>query len=363
MWLMILGLVMVSFVLGVIYLVKKISNFGLIKKLSKNKKSLKELISFILILVVFLIFRFTLSLVNAIIILLHVALFFIIYGLIFILIKNFRNKEFKFYYQGWFSLLTVIIYLSIGFYLCHNVWQTNYVVKTNKDVRLRIALIADSHIGTTFDGEGFKKHLKEIEKQKPDMIVIAGDYVDDSTKKKDLEKATKYLRKIKTKYGIFYSYGNHDEGYFNKRDFTKEELKSILEKNNINILADEVKEIDGIYIIGRKDKSLGNRKGMSELVKGLDKDKYKIVIDHEPNDYDNEEKSGVDLVLSGHTHGGQLFPISEIGGLFFKANDKTYGYERRGSTDFIVTSGISDWELDFKTGTKSEYVIIDVKQK
>ena len=102
---------------------------------------------------------------------------------------------------------------------------------------------------------------------------------------------------------------------------------------------------------------------MSELVNKLDKDKYKIVIDHEPNDYDNEEKAGVDLVLSGHTHGGQLFPISEVGGLFFKANDKTYGYERRGSTDFIVTSGISDWELDFKTGTKSEYVIIDVKQK
>ena len=363
MWLMILGLVMIAFILGVIYLVKKVSNFGLIIKVSKNKKSLKELISFMTILIVFLVLRFTLSLVNAIIILLNVALFFIIYGLIFRVIKKLRSKEFKFYYQGWFSLLTVIIYLSIGFYLCHNVWQTNYVVKTNKDVNFRIALIADSHIGTTFDGEGFKKYAKRIEKQKPDMVVVAGDYVDDSTKKKDLEKATKYLGKIKTKYGIFYSYGNHDEGYFNKRDFNKEELKSILEKNNINILADEVKLIDNFYVIGRKDKSLGNRKEVSELVKGLDKDKYKIVIDHEPNDYDNEEKSGVDLVLSGHTHGGQLFLISEIGGLFFKANDKTYGYERRGSTDFIVTSGISDWELDFKTGTKSEYVIIDVKQK
>lgn len=363
MWLMILGLIMIAFILGVIYLVKKISNFGLIKRLSKNKKSLKELISFMIILVVFLIFRFTLSLVNAIIILLHVAIFFIIYGLIFRVIKKFRKKEFKFYYQGWFSLLTVIIYLSIGFYLCHNVWQTSYVVKTNKDVNFRIALLADSHIGTTFDGEGFKKHIKEIEKEKPDMIVIAGDYVDDGTKKKDLEIATKYLGSIKTKYGIYYAYGNHDAGYFNKRDFNKEDLEKILKKNNINTLADEVKLVNKFYIIGRKDKSLGNRKEMSELVNGLDKDKYKIVIDHEPNDYDNEEKSGVDLVLSGHTHGGQLFPISEIGGLFFKANDKTYGYERRGKTDFIVTSGISDWELDFKTGTKSEYVIIDVKQK
>ena len=113
MWLMILGLVMVSFILGVIYLVNKISNFGLIKKLSKNNKSLKELISFMFILVVFLLLRFSLSFVNAIIILLHVALFFIIYGLIFRLIKKKRKKKYNYYYQGWFSLFTVVIYLSI----------------------------------------------------------------------------------------------------------------------------------------------------------------------------------------------------------------------------------------------------------
>lgn len=364
MWLIILGLVMISFVLGVIYLVKKISNFGLIKKVPTEKKSLRELISFLIILIGFLIFRYTLSLVNAIVILLHVTVFFLIYGLIFRLIKRKRKKEFKYYYGGWFSIITSIVYLSIAFYLCHNVWQTNYIIKTNKDIKnFRIALIADSHMGTTFDGEGFKKHLKKIEKEKPDMIIIAGDYVDDSSKKKDLITATKYLGNIKTKYGIFYSYGNHDEGYFNRRDFTKEELRSVLEENNINILADEVKLVDNFYIIGRKDKSLGNRKEMSKLVKGLDKDKYMIVIDHEPSDYKNEEDEGVDLVLSGHTHGGQLFPLPIIGGLFFQVNDKTYGYERRGSTDFIVTSGISDWEIDFKTGTKSEYVIIDVKQK
>lgn len=363
MWLIILGLVMISFVLGTIYTVIKVSNFGLIRKISQEKKWLKNLISFIIVLIIFLIFRYILSAVNAIIILLHVTIFFLIYGITFRIIKKKRKKEFKYYYQGWFSIFTTIIYLSIGFYLCHNVWQTNYVIDTKRDIKqLRIALIADSHIGTTFDGEGFKKHLKEIEKQKPDMIVIAGDYVDDSTKKKDLITATKYLGNIKTKYGIFYSYGNHDEGYFNRRDFTKEELRTVLEENNINILADEVKLVDNFYIIGRKDKSLGNRKEMSELVNGINKNKYTIVIDHEPNDYKNEEDANVDLVLSGHTHGGQLFPISIIGELF-SINDKTYGYERRNSTDFIVTSGISDWEIDFKTGTKSEYVIIDIKSK
>ena len=83
-------------------------------------------------------------------------------------------------------------------------------------------------------------------------------------------------------------------------------------------------------------------------------------MDHQPTDYANEAAAGVDLVLSGHTHGGQLFPVNHVGD-WFGINDRTYGYERRNNTDFIVTSGISCWEIKFKTGTKSEFVIIDLE--
>ena len=98
---------------------------------------------------------------------------------------------------------------------------------------------------------------------------------------------------------------------------------------------------------------------MSELMKGIPSDSYNIVLDHEPNDYDSEAAANADLVVSGHTHGGQLFPVTYVGE-WFGINDATYGYERRKNTDFIVTSGISDWEILFKTGTKSEYVIINI---
>ena len=68
----------------------------------------------------------------------------------------------------------------------------------------------------------------------------------------------------------------------------------------------------------------------------------------------------MDLVFSGHTHGGQFFPINYLGE-WTGLNDKTYGLYHSGNTDFIVTSGISDWAIKFKTGCVSEFVIMDIE--
>jgi hypothetical protein len=257
----------------------------------------------------------------------------------------------------------MVIYHAAGYYLCFTVWQKDYTLKTNKDIDLRVALFADSHIGTTFDGEGFTEQLKRIEEQSPDIILIAGDFVDDSSNRSDLEAACKALSQVKAKYGVWYCYGNHDKGYYSSRDFSAEELEDIMIDSGINVLTDEYELIDdSFYIVGRKDRSEQERKSMEEVLKGIDKSKYIIVMDHQPGDYDAEADCAVDLVVSGHTHGGQLFPITYVGE-WFNINDATYGYERRKDTDFIVTSGISDWEIDFKTGTKSEYVIIDIEKE
>ena len=88
---------------------------------------------------------------------------------------------------------------------------------------------------------------------------------------------------------------------------------------------------------------------------------YSIVLDHQPRDYAAETASNVDLVLSGHTHGGQMIPLMQLIRRFHIVDDNVYGLERRENTDFIVTSGISDWAIQFKTGCRSEYVIIDVQ--
>ena len=124
---------------------------------------------------------------------------------------------------------------------------------------------------------------------------------------------------------------------------------------------------DRFYIIGRADKSeeyRSGRKSMEELTEDIDPDKFSIVIDHQPDDYAAQAESGVDLVLSGHTHGGQLFPLMNIENLIdITPEDRVYGREKRGNTNFIVTSGIADWAIKFKTGCISEYLMIDIHGK
>lgn len=103
---------------------------------------------------------------------------------------------------------------------------------------------------------------------------------------------------------------------------------------------------------------------MEELTEDIDPDKFSIVIDHQPDDYAAQAESGVDLVLSGHTHGGQLFPLMNIENLIdITPEDRVYGREKRGNTNFIVTSGIADWAIKFKTGCISEYLMIDIHGK
>ena len=350
--------------MAVIYMIICIGRFGLIKKLANGKRWINIIISFIILLFVTSIFSILTSPLNSLIIVLNTLLFLLISAALVKTIKCTTNYRPKMNLQGWIAIIASAVTLIIGHYMCKNVWQTNYKLTTEKDLGdLRIALVADSHIGTTFDGEGFAEHIKTIEKQSPDVLFIAGDFVDDLTKKKDMLIACEALGKTNFKYGVWYIFGNHDEGFFNKRDFTAVELENALKANNVHILVDEYQLVDDrFYVVGRNDSSFKERDIITKVMRGIKKDKYIIVLDHEPNDYNNEAATSADLVLSGHTHGGQLFPVTLLVD-WFNINDRTYGYEKRNGTEFIVTSGISDGQIIFKTGTKSEYVIIDISQK
>lgn len=269
-----------------------------------------------------------------------------------------KGKIYSFLFSAGLALILTAVYLGISYYLAHHLYETRYQVTTDK-APIKIALIADTHIGSSFDGEEFAEYVDLIGEQNPDLMVVVGDFVDEHTKEKDMLRSCQALGEIKTTYGVFFVPGNHDDSNNKYREFTYTELLSTLQDNGVVVLEDDISYINDEYcIVGRKDKSM-KRVEIDELMKKVDPSYYTIVLDHQPNDYDAEEEAGCDLVLAGHTHGGHMVPIAQIAELL-RINDATYGKEQRGDTTFIVTSGMSNWAISFRSGTITEYCIVEL---
>ncbi|MBQ6586730.1 MAG: metallophosphoesterase [Coriobacteriales bacterium] len=353
-----LAFVAVVGIFGIVYLSHAIGRFGFIKRIAGENERASWLIRLAIVLLCFGFFALLLSVLDAALIVVHLLFFWLVFDLIFWLIRKKTGKELRINWPGWLALLVTTVYLTVGYIQCVHVWKTEYSLQTNKDVgELRIAVISDSHLGNVADGEGFASHLDVIMQQEPDLILIAGDLVDDASTREDMLLACEALGRLDPQYGIWYVYGNHDKGYYDRRGFSATELARALESNGVHVLEDEVAYVGDLCIVGRSDASSSSRKDISQLLRGVDTSKYLIVLDHQPADYEAEAASSADLVISGHTHGGQLIPIGLIGELA-GLNDFTYGHTQLNGTDFIVTSGLSNWAIHFKTGTRSEYVII-----
>lgn len=353
---------MLTALAGAVYLVCSFHRFSFVKKLGEKHRLLSWMLAAAMLGIIcgsWLLFNVW----SAAVVMIHLFIFWLACDIIAAVIRRITDKKTERNYQGTAALAVTAVYLGIGWFTAHNVVVTEYTVRTDKTVGdgLRVALIADSHLGVTLDRDNFSEQVERINSLEPDAVIIAGDYVDDDSVKTDMLGACEALSDVTARYGVYFAFGNHDKGYsLNSRDFTEDDLRKALTDNGVTILEDETCAIgDSFYITGRQDKSVEDRAPAEELVKELDSSRYNIVIDHQPNDYDAEAAAGADLVLSGHTHGGPLIPAGYIG-LLMGANDQVYGNEKRGSTDFIVTSGISGWALPFKTGAVSEIVVVDI---
>ncbi len=359
-YIILLIFILITFISLTIYLTKYVHNTLFIKNM--KHKTISWLISLVPILLIIKGLR--VNTVNATVVYIHIFLFILLGELLIYLINKISKKEVNKRYALVFSLIVTSIYLGYGYYMAHHVVETHYEVVTSKDIgidHLRVVQVTDSHIGATMDGDKFIEYMERINETNPDIVVVTGDFVDDSTSLTDMIKGCTGLGKLKTKYGVYFVYGNHDKGYFDFREYGDKEIREELAKNNVIILEDEyISLIGNVVLLGRQDKGEKNRVTAQDLMKDIDKNKYVIALDHEPNDYDNEAASGMDIVISGHTHGGQLFPLGPIS-LLLKENDKVYGIEKRSNTTFIVSSGIGDWAVKFKTDAKAEYVVIDIK--
>ncbi len=275
----------------------------------------------------------------------------------------------KIYRSGIAAILLTACVIGYGAYNIGNVVRTEYTIPTAKDIRpsgYKVALISDLHYGISLDDEKLQQEVERVNREKPDIVVLAGDIVDESTTRVQMESAFTILGKLKSTYGTYYVYGNHDKNNYSRdMAYTVEDLDRNIEKVDIHILQDDSVTINHeISLFGRADMGeIGfTRKSAAELLAKADPKKEVVVLDHVPTDYESVAKAGGDLILSGHTHAGQIWPA----GLLMDAlhiNERSYGEKKVGHLTGLVTAGIAGWGFPIRTEKHSEYVIINIVPK
>ena len=115
--------------------------------------------------------------------------------------------------------------------------------------------------------------------------------------------------------------------------------------------------VDDLCIIGRDDRTNRHRKALTDIMRHADKSKYTILLDHQPYHLEEAEQESVDFQFSGHTHRGQIWPISWITDAVYECS---FGPWQRGNTHYYVSSGLGLWGGKYRIGTQSEYVVVTI---
>lgn len=296
----------------------------------------------------------------------YILLFSIIFDIIHLFIKRYKHKVWKIVHSFLIFPIFISSVLTIyGYYNAHNVQKTTYSIKSSKNIQndYKIALISDLHFGNSFDLNKLKEQVAIISKDSPDLVILAGDIVDEQTPIESYDEVFSILSTIQNKYGIYYVLGNHDENrYINHVDNRNLKLKNAIETSNITILNDESELVnDDIIVSGRIDYSYernGKRISAENLASNLDDNKFLIVADHQPSQYIENKEAGFDLQVSGHTHAGQVWPFGIVTSLI----GFDYGLLQEDNFNLVVSSGMGLWGMPVRTEESSEYVIINIKK-
>jgi uncharacterized protein len=266
------------------------------------------------------------------------------------------RKRGKFYIGiGIFAFFAfVFIY---GSYFAWNTTVRNYEVTINKPAEMKdvkILLATDIHIGEKIGTHNLLQMIDIVKEQQPDLVLLAGDIINDDIEPYITNQVEDIMKEIKAPLGVYAVPGNHD--YYGG---DMESLAYEMDKIGIHFLEDDVVNVkDQFYIVGRQDFTEVNRKTIADLVSNLDSSKPIIMLDHQPKEISEAQQSGVDMIVSGHTHRGQMAPAHLITSKMYE-ND--WGYLKKGQLHSFTSSGLGLWGPALRIGSQSEVMIIDVK--
>jgi len=223
---------------------------------------------------------------------------------------------------------------------------------------LNIVMVSDLHLGSILGNSFLERIATKTNELNPDIVLFAGDVVDEDVGSILKDHIGEALKKFKSKYGIYAITGNHE--YFSG----VEAASKYLSEHGVTMLRDSLVLVDNsFYLAGREDRqknSITRRKELSDILKDVDYSLPVIMMDHQPFKLDEAVSNKVDLQLSGHTHNGQLWPFNHITDMIYEV---TWGYKKKENTHFYVSCGIGTWGPPVRTGSRPEIVNVVLKFK
>ncbi len=257
-----------------------------------------------------------------------------------------------------FIVINASVFLAIlyGYINAKNVTVKTFDLPIDKKnpllKELTIVMASDIHLGTIIGRNPTRKIVELINSLKPDIILLPGDIIDSEVEPVVKQDLGSVLRELSATYGVFGVTGNHE--YIGG----VEEAVRYIRAHNVDVLRDEVREVAGVTIIGREDRSYHGsngekRKTLGELAANIDHSKPLIIMDHQPFHLNEAEEIGADLQVSGHTHHGQLWPLSYITKRMY---EMSWGYIKKGKTHIYVSSGAGSWGPPVKIGNDAEII-------
>lgn len=262
--------------------------------------------------------------------------------------------------KKWSGILTLTVLVSLIGYGSFNAYSPvvrSYDVTLHKkgpdNGKLNIVMASDMHFSYLSGKRHALRMVEEINALKPDIVLFPGDIIDDDIAPYVNKGIGDILADIEATYGVYASLGNHD-----RFKGEMEELIALLEQSNMKVLYDESITIDEwLTLIGRKDRIDEGREELASLMEDVDHTHSIIVLDHQPYALGTAQELGVDLMVSGHTHRGQIAPAHLITQRLFE-ND--WGHLQKGEFHSIVSSGYGFWGPPIRIGSRAEIVQIEV---
>ncbi|MEU1790685.1 metallophosphoesterase [Streptomyces sparsogenes] len=216
----------------------------------------------------------------------------------------------------------------------------------------RIAVVSDIHLGPILGRAHTRRVVETINRTSPDLIAVVGDLVDGSVE--DLGPAAEPLRALRARHGSYFVTGNH-EYYSGAREWVDH-----VRELGLRPLENERAELGGFDLAGVNDvagEDEGQGPDFEAALGDRDPARACVLLAHQPVVIHDAVDHGVDLQLSGHTHGGQMWPGNYVAEL---ANPTAAGLDRYGDTQLYVTRGAGAWGPPVRVGAPPDVTVVEL---